>query len=257
MVRLVSGTETNKWLPPIYRKCTFPILRQPAKTHNDIVGSAFLLHYRKIPYVVTAKHVIDVVNPAIAFSKKDRQVLSVCTSALEQAGLKWIEHPADCDIAAIPFHLPLRIVNVLNIKLITEEKWIIQRKFKEGSWIAHLGFPDGGTSNFSDGSSSVFPQAMPGKIMKIMIGTRARFVMETAGTFGASGGPVFLREENNTFSLIGITIKETMLGKHTRPSEAEPLNKTTALPISLVKDIFESEEMVKQYENRVINEEWF
>ena len=90
MHKIVKGTETNKWLPMHWRKGTFPILKQPANTFDDIIGSAFLLQYGKKPYIVTASHVIETVNPAIAFSTKDQKVISVTSSVFKELGLNWV-----------------------------------------------------------------------------------------------------------------------------------------------------------------------
>ncbi len=70
--------------------------------------------------------------------------------------------------------------------------------------------------------------------------------METAGANGASGGPVFLRREKCP-SLIGIAIEARKIGQKTRPWEAVYCDKTTALVISLIKDVLESEEMNTQF----------
>jgi len=80
--------------------------------------------------------------------------------------------------------------------------------------------------------------------------------MRTAAAHGASGGQVFLRKKNNTPFLIGIVVEAKTYGKRTRTEEFKYLNETKALPISLTKDIFETEEMRKQYENRFIGENW-
>jgi hypothetical protein len=253
MAKIERGTRTDAWLPKDWRKCTFPILSQPAKTSNDIAGSAFLLYYRKIPYIVTAKHVVEIENPVVAFSKKDKKVLGVSSSCLAQTGLKWIEHPAGLDLVAIPFHLPLSVVEQLDVLSIKEDQWTPQPKIKVGDKVAHLGYPQKGTSVYTDGARSIFPQGMPGKIIRL---SPLYLIMRTAAAHGASGGPVFLRRNNNTPFLIGIVVEAKIFGKPMRPEESEYLNETKALPISLTKDIFETEEMRKQYENRFIGENW-
>jgi len=253
MAKTVRGTKTDRWLPKNWRKCTFPMLSQPAKTSNDIAGSAFLLHYKKVPYIVTAGHVIEMENPVIAFSKKDRQVVGVSSSYLGQAGLRWIKHSAGFDLAAIPFHLPLSLVKELDVWLITENQWTLQPKIKLGDEVAHLGYPQKGTSIYSDGSPSTFPQAMPGKIIRL---NPPYIIMKTAAAHGASGGPVFLRRENNTPCLVGIVTEARIFAKPTRPEEAKYLNETKALNVSLMRDILEAEEMKRQYENRWIGKSW-
>lgn len=245
MAKIVKGTETNKWLPKNWRKTTFPVLNQPAKTFNDIRGTAFLLQYENKPYIVTASHVIKPKNPVIAFSTKNRQVVRVSSSSLQQVGLRWVKHPAGLDLASIPFLLPRQLVEKLDLHLITEDKWTPQARVKLDDKVAHLGYPERGSSNYSDGSPSLFPQAMPGKIIQIK---PPFIVMETAGAHGASGGPVFLRKENKSPFLVSVVTEERMFGRPTRLMEAKYCNKTTSLTTSLLKDIFESREMKEQFD---------
>lgn len=255
MVKIVSGTKgTNKWLPPNWRRCTFPILNQPAKTIKDISGSAFLLYYKHIPYIVTAGHVVEIQNPVIAFTKKNREVLCVSSSQLQQVGLKWIKHPAGFDLAATPFHLPLSRVRELDVTPIVEDQWNTLPKIKVKDEIAHLGYPEKGTSRYLDELPCLIPQAMPGKIIQI---NRFGITMATAGAHGASGGPVFLKRQSNNPRLIGIVTDATVYGKSTRPAEGEYRSKTKALVIWLIKDVLESKEMKKQFDNRWIGEDWF
>lgn len=162
MAITVKATQTDLWLPPNWRKSTFPVLSQPAKTLDNITGTAFLLDFKGIPYVVTAHHVINSADPVLAFAKKNQQLITVSTSFLQKAGLKWIKHPAGIDLAAVPFHLPLPIVEELDLLKITEDKWNPSPKIKVGDYIAHLGYPQRGTSNYLDGSPCLFPQGMPG-----------------------------------------------------------------------------------------------
>lgn len=242
MPKIVKGTETNKWLPPHWRKSTFPILKQPAKTFDDIDGSAFLLQYKERPYIVTASHVIETENPIIAFSTKNQQVIPISSSNFEEMGLSWVKHPAGIDLAAIPFLLPLSVLKKLDLFYITEEKWSPQALFKINDDVAHLGYPEKGTSNYADGTRSLFPQSMPGKIIQIK---SQHMIMETAGTYGASGGPVFLNRNQTPF-LIGVVTEEKMYGLRTRPEEAVPCNKTKFLAVSLLKDILEGKEIEEQ-----------
>jgi len=55
---------------------------------------------------------------------------------------------------------------------------------------------------------------------------------------------------------VGKQLASKTFGKPSRPDEFEYLNETKALLISLTKDILETEEMRKQYENRFIGESW-
>jgi hypothetical protein len=243
MAKIVKRTETDKWLPKEWRKCTFPILRQPAVTSNDITGSAFILQYKNKPFVVTAKHVIEVENPVIALRKKNGQVIGVNSTSFQEVGVQWVKHPFGLDIAAIPLALPLNLVKELDLAYMTENKWTPLANIPLGGWVAHLGYPERGTSRYSDGSHCIFPQAMPGKIIKL---NSTDFIMETAGANGASGGPVFLKSEKGP-SLIGIAIEARKNGQKTRILEADYCNQTKALVISLIKDVLESEDMNTQF----------
>ena len=254
MAKTVKATQTDRWLSQNWRKSTFPVLCQPAKTLNDITGTAFLLNYKGVPYIVTADHVVKSENPVLAFARKDKQLVTVSTSTLMQkAGLMWVRHPAGIDLAAIPFHLPLAIVKDLDLLQITEDKWNPQPKIKIGDSIVHLGYPQRGTSNYLDGSPCLFPQGMPGNIIAL---NGYNMTMRTAAAHGASGGPVLLKTENNGPKLVGIVNEAKMMGQSTRPFEAVYRNETKATVISLIKDILESEQMKKQYNNRFLASSW-
>jgi hypothetical protein len=117
---IVKGTNTNKWSPCYWRKSTFPVLRQPAKTLNDITGTAFLLRYKEMDFIVTASHVIEMKNPVLMFSKKgtqpsNMQSITVSSTDLHQKGLDWIKHPAGLDLAAIPFCLNSSLASELDV----------------------------------------------------------------------------------------------------------------------------------------------
>jgi hypothetical protein len=253
MAKTVKATQTDQWLSQNWRKSTFPVLRQPAKTLDDITGTAFLLNYKSVPYIVTAEHVIKSENPVLAFARKDKQLITVSTSLLEKAGLAWVRHPAGIDLAAIPFHLPLAIVKELDLLQITEDKWNPQPKIKIGDPIVHLGYPQRGTSNYLDGSPCLFPQGMPGNIIALNSYT---MTLRTAAAHGASGGPVLLRTESSGPRLIGIATEAKMAGQPTRPFEAVYLNETKATVISLIKDILESQQMKDLYNNRFLAPSW-
>jgi S1-C subfamily serine protease len=253
MAKIVKGTQTDKWLPKNWRKSTFPILCQPAKTLNDITGTAFLIDYKSIPYIVTASHVIESENPVIAFATKNTQLITVSTALLQRAELRWVKHPAGIDISAIPLHLPLSIIKELDLVKITEGNWNPQPKIKLGDPVAHLGYPQRGTSNYLNGSPCLFPQAMPGNIIAL---SGYEMTMRTAAAHGASGGPVLLRTDNNGPKLIGIVTQAKMKGQPTRPSEVQYCNETKAIIVSLIKDILESEQMKEQYNHRFIGPNW-
>jgi len=77
MVSIAKAVETDKWLPKELRKCTFPILRQPAETTDHITGSAFIVEYKRKLYIVTANHVINSEDLVMAFTKKRTEKASI------------------------------------------------------------------------------------------------------------------------------------------------------------------------------------
>jgi hypothetical protein len=253
MARYIRGTETDKWLPQYLRKCTFPIFNQPARTSDDMIGAAFLLFYNNIPYIISAKHVINIDDPVIGFAKKDATVIGIKSSAFEKVGLRWISHPADLDIAAIPFHLPLNLVKGLDVKVIPVEMWVDQPRVKINNIVAHLGYPLKDHTIYTNGSPSPFPIAMPGVITNF---EKLNIETKTAGAHGASGGPLFMKGEDDKPYLIGIAIETKMYGKSNNIKESNYSDITKSIRISLIKDILESSEMLEQYKNRIVDESW-
>jgi len=215
-------------------------LLEPASGPKDIIGSAFLIQYRGIIYIISAKHVVEKDSLVIMMPTKEKKVLPIPLTSLKEAGARWIHHPAGLDLSAIPF--PDGILENLDVKIIGEDRWVTQIKIQKDS-VVHLGFPKQDHANYKDGTPASFPIGMPGKI----IGFQPLSIqMKTAGAHGASGGPVFLKREGTSPLLIGIATNIKLIGKPTRPDEGEPLHETSAFPISLIKDILESKEMVKQ-----------
>ena len=94
MVKYVNGKKTDEWLPKHWRKTTFPILREPAIGPDDIIGSVFLLQYQGAIFIVSAKHVIDSDSLVIVLPTKERKVLPIPLTSLEEAGAQWVHHPA-------------------------------------------------------------------------------------------------------------------------------------------------------------------
>ena len=78
----------------------------------------------------------------------------------------------------------------------------------------------------------------------------------TTAAHDARGGSVLLKTENNGPKLVGIVHESKMKGQPTRPFESVYSNKTEATLISLIKDILESEQMEKQYNNRFLASSW-
>lgn len=242
MVSIVKAVETDKWLPKEWRKCTVPILRQPAETTDHITGSAFILEYKQKLYIVTANHVVKSENLVMAFTKKTTEKVNVNFPNYQKAELKWIKHPAGLDIAAIPFYLPPELEKEIDFFPIPEAQWT-HPKIKIGDWVAHLGYPLTGTSNYLNKTPCYLPQGMPGRIIKC---PKPYLIMKTASAHGASGGPVFLKVDNDKPYLIGVVIEARMKGNPLGIAKVQYLEETTALFATLIKDILESDEMVSQ-----------
>jgi len=155
-------------------------------------------------------------------------------------GLEWIHHSQGEDIAAISF--PYGLADKVETRSITEKYWKTTPTIEVGLKVKHLGFPEKHTARFADGTDGPIPVAMPGKIT----GYDGTINLETASAPGASGGPLILRDKDDTPKLIGIVTKATMFGNPYRIENVKPLNKTKAIPISLINDIFESDDMKKQ-----------
>jgi len=248
-----KSNEITEWIPPFWFKCCFPILTLPARSNDNIVGACFLMMHKKIPYIVTAKHVIDVQNPVIAFTLKGRKNINIQTSYFNSLGLNWISHPNGLDLAAIPFHLPLQFVKRLDKFPITEDKWINSINYKPGDIIRNLGYPEKASSHYLDGTPSNFPQGMHGNIISV---SNNAINFRSPAQFGASGGPVFVKSDIGPY-LIGVTNTTKILTTPSNPQEGVYLGETSAIPISSLKDIFNSQKMQTQYANRKINEDLF
>ena len=243
LTKIVKGTETDKWLPIHWRKTTFPVLRKPVPDPKYIVGAAFLLQYQGIIFITSAKHVVDRDSLVLHIPKKDKGYQHIPLESLKEAGAVWISHPADLDLTAIPF--PDTILEKLDVRIVAEDHWVTQGTIEIGSDVAHLGFPKQAHANYVDGTPALFPLGMPGRIIGLQ---PLSIQLKTDGAPGASGGPVFLKREKITPLLIGVATDIKMMGNPARPDKGKPLQETSALPISLIKDILESTEMVEQCE---------
>lgn len=248
----VKKIGLDNWLPPPWYQGTFPIIEGNGGS-QQIVGASFMMLFQKIPYIVTAKHVIETGNSLVRFTITGRKTLDFETSYFNKLGLDWISHPQGLDLAAIPFHLPLSIVPRIFKFPIVEERWDQTVNAKPGNEIRHLGYPEQATTLYPDGTPSNHPQGMEGKIVSI---TANEIIVRSPAQRGASGGPLFVRATNGAH-LIGVATRTDVNVKPTNPLEGEYLGVTTAIPIKFVKDIFNSKKMVKQYSNRVITKNMF
>jgi hypothetical protein len=240
----------DNWLPPPWYQGTFPIVESDEKLEN-IVGAAFMIIYQKVPYIVTAKHVIEFENPIVRFTTTSRKTLDLETKYFNKLGLDWISHPKGLDLVAIPFHVPVNIVPRIFKFPIPEDRWNNSSFPKPGNEIRHLGYPEQTTTPYPDGSPSNHPQGMEGKISSI---ESEKITIRSPAQHGASGGPLFVRGTNGPH-LIGVVTETKVNVKPTNPFDGEYLGITTSIPIGFVKDILTSKEMVSQYSKRVITDD--
>jgi len=69
-IREVTYTPNDlktDWVTRGHYTAVFPILKQPAKSRDNIYGAAFRMKYKNKIYIVTAKHVANTVNPVLLF----------------------------------------------------------------------------------------------------------------------------------------------------------------------------------------------
>lgn len=248
----IKTTGPDNWLPPAWYQGTLPIIEK--KNDSEImVGAAFMLQLEKIHYIVSAKHVIDIDNPIIRFTTKARKTLDFETKYFNNLNLDWISHQQGMDLAAIPLHLSLSVVPKIFKYPVIEDRWNSQVTLKPGNEIRHLGYPEGATTPYPDGSPSNHPQGMEGKILSI---NANEIIVRSPAQHGASGGPLYVRTDNGPH-LIGVITRTQVNVKPTNPLEGEYLGVTTAVPIGYVKDILKSQEMTTQYSKRIINKDMF
>jgi len=242
----------DNWLPPPWYQGTIPIIERKDDS-EQIAGAAFIILHQKIPYIVSAKHVIEMENPILRFTSTTRKTLDIETAYFKKLGLDWISHPGGMDLAAIPFHLPLSLVSKIFKFPIKEELWDQSVAIKPGNEIRHLGYPNKATTPYPDGTPSNHPQGMEGKIISI---NANEIVVRSPAQHGVSGGPLFVRTDKGPH-LIGVATKTKVNVKPTNPLEGEYLGETTTVPIGFVKDIINSKEMIHQYSNRFISRDMF
>lgn len=239
--RYEKGDREDEWLPKQWRLTTFPVAKEPALGPRDIIGSFFILQYEGLLFLASARHVVERESLALVMPTKEETVIPIPFKTIEEEGVRWIHHPYDIDMSAMLFQTPL--TEQLEIRKITEKYWVRQSKLVVGLEVKHLGFPDRVQANYLDGRVAPFPVAMPGEI----IGFEGfKMILKTSGAPGASGGPVIVRREGDSPHLIAVAIDSRLFGTPARKFTAVPLNKTIALPISLLLDILESEDMQEQ-----------
>jgi len=248
-IEVKRGDPRTSWFPKEFDKSAFPIMKQPATEIEHIDGTAFVMYYKTIPYVVTAAHVLKMDNPAIHFLLKSAMGRSFSTSYFNELGIDWIKNE-ELDLAAIPFHVHSGALKPLHIFPIQEEWWNLEIDLRPGNSVKHLGYPEQQTTNFPDGSPSMVAMGMAGDILAA---SSQLIRLRTPAQLGASGGPVFVRTDYGP-RLIGVA-SETDVFATPSLTEGEYLGKTSVVPIHLLKSLFDSKEMQDQYANRVISKD--
>lgn len=230
--------STNDWLPRDWKKCTLPILEGPGKNFDEeLRGTAFLLKYNNVIFVITARHVIeDLKNGRIAVPQLNKIWTSGSFQNFEKhlRGVRWILHPEGLDLVAIPFVS----TQDFDVMPIDEQYWNLSPTIELGDCITHLGYPDKQHANYSDGTLAFYAVEMPGKIIE----TSQDFIStRSAGLHGASGGPLFLRRKGKSPLLIGVITTA-------KKKKNEFLYKTASISILNIIVILDSVEMKKQVE---------
>ena len=224
------------WFPNQWLKSAAPVLTEPGKTvPQDNRGTVFYVEYQNEIFAVTAKHVLDACkNPMLCYYDSNRNIQRISSSVFSRiVHLKWINHPDDSiDISAIPF----TVKDYMDINVIPETSWNLPCSLKPDDKIIHIGYPEQIGASYADGSLGYFPVALIGTVMFY---NSEKIVTHTNGQGGASGGPLFVRTNSNIPQLIGIVYRSV-------PTSNPKQNKTSSLPISLIKDLLESEQMKKQ-----------
>ena len=226
--------KVKDWFPPEWLKCTIPILEDPGLTTDHVEGSAFVLKYGMVVYAVTARHVIDELkDPMIGFPTTDKSLERISSKTFQKyLNLEWINHDS-LDLAVIPF----KISPTMDVIPIPEKFWDVDVQTKETAPVTHIGYPDKTGASYADGSTGFFPVSTSGMILQ---GDQNSILTKTEAHHGASGGPLFLKNEGSPYpQLIGVTGTAKKLdGKY--------VGKSTSIPIRHVKSILDSEKMKSQ-----------
>ncbi|MGY5147889.1 MAG: hypothetical protein ACW9W4_07820 [Candidatus Nitrosopumilus sp. bin_7KS] len=224
-----------EWFPTQWLKSAAPVLTEPGNiVPTDTEGTIFYVEYQNNVFAVTATHVLDACkNPMICYYDTGKKIHRISTSAFSDiVNLNWVHHPDNLiDISAIPF----TVKDYMDIHVICESDWNIPYSIEPNEKIIHIGYPEQLGATYADGALGYFPIPLIGTVMFY---DSDRIVTNTNGQGGASGGPLFVKSKSNFPQLVGI-VKSV-------PTLNPKQNKTLSLPISLIKDLFESEPMKKQ-----------
>ena len=221
---------SSDWVAQGYYTSVIPILKQPAQSLDNIYGTAFQIKYGNTNYIVTARHVVELDNPALFFQGTGKREIILETALFNKMNVDWIFHKTE-DLAILPFNIPeinKRIINtVINPNL-------TQVNIQSNQIVKHLGYPDKMTGYWTDTKkSNTIPSGISGKIIQV---TPNKIMIDTVAHKGDSGGPLFLKI-GNIGKLIGVISKTKVLKNDITKQDEMYLGETTALPMSLVYDM--------------------
>ena len=225
------------WFPIQWLKSAAPVLTEPGKVvPDDNRGTVFYIEYQNVTFAVTAKHVLDACkNPMLCYYDSNRHIQRMSSSIISKTvNLKWINHPDNSvDISAIPFI----VYDDMDINVIPETHWNLSCSLDPSDEIMHIGYPELYGASYADGTLAYFPVGLIGTVKFY---DNVKIVTNTNGQGGASGGPLFVNNGSDMPQLIGIVYRSI-------PASDPKQNKTSSLPISLLNDLLESEQMKKQF----------
>jgi len=224
--------------------CIVPITKDE-KFPENIVGTGFLIGFNGLSYVVTAKHVLkDLENPNIVFSDKKFEPWPIGTSVFSQFGITWIEHPDGIDVAAIPIILPAQIDKEINNRELAVKITISPEKILSESVVEHFGF---GGKRTGKNKLTGKPIATPAGIEGLFIsGNSKEIIIRSSAEEGDSGGPLFIKQNEKSGTVIGVVSLTSKLTTVTNPHQGQYTGKTTAIPIMESFKILNSDKMKNQ-----------
>ena len=197
MTPLVLDKVTT-WIPDDWRYVTIPLFRHKELYYDSMYGTCFPLRYNDRLFLVTNHHILENEKPFLGIRQTNEKFMVLPHNILDEMGLEWIKHPS-LDLVATPMPKPTLIDP--HHWSIDEQYWNIDPELKINGDVLALGYPDGKFSSFADGSQGIFPIGMPGKI-SFWDDTWIKCSCNIQK--GASGGPLFLKNNKGTAYLVGV-----------------------------------------------------
>ncbi len=229
----------HNWFPDKWRNSAAPMLTEPGYfVPDNTVGTAFYIEYQNNVYAVTATHVLTKCNnPMLCYYDVQEKLQRISSKAFSDVvNLKWIDHPdGSIDISAIPF----TVEDHMDIHVILESDWNILYDLDPDDKILHTGYPKQYGTTYVNGAIGYLPTILDGTVAFY---DDDKIVTYTDGQGGASGGPLFMKGDNERPQLIGIAY-------HSVPTSVPEQNMTSSLPIHLLKPLLDSKQMKDQMSN--------